>query len=75
MEVYLDDCRVSDCLSLLHAQWLEGHLRIAYDLGLSSGDSCLCFYTQRIKIYLQFLYYHLLKDYGLLVGYAIVFTT
>ena len=73
MEVYLDDCRVSDCLSLLQAQHLKGHLRMAHDLGCSSGDSCRCFYTQHIKIYLQLLYY-VLKDDGLLVGCAIVFT-
>lgn len=73
-EVYLDDGRVSDCPDLLRACRLKGHLRIARDLGCSSGDSRLCFYTQHIKIYLQLLYYHLLKDRGWPVGYTIAFT-
>lgn len=33
------------------------------------------FYTQHIKIYLQLLYYHPLKDCVLPVGCAIVFAT
>lgn len=74
-EVYLDDRRVSDCLHLLRARRLKGHLLIAHDLGCSCGDSRLCFYTQHIKIYLQLLYYHLLKDCGWPLGSVIAFAT
>lgn len=71
MEVYLADCRVSGCLRLLRAQVSHG-LHVPLDTHVVIHDR---FYTQHIKIYLQLLYCYLLKDHGLPVGCAVVFTT